>query len=209
MPERRVLQARKQASYRRRQDYFEPRQKFLIVCEGEKTEPNYFKKFPIPKDCVVSVTGIGANTDSLVRKAIELKGQANYHQVWVVFDRDSFTPEHFNKALQLAQANDIKVAYSNEAFELWYILHFMYLDTGITRDDYCSRLGQDDCLGRKYLKGSETIYDELLSRQSKAIERAKRLLAQYEPPNPVLDKPSTTVHLLVEQLNGLFWDKNS
>lgn len=207
MPEQRVLDARKRnrASYRRRQDYLEPKQRFLIVCEGEKTEPNYFKKFPIPKDCVVSVTGVGANTDSLVRKAIELKGQQKYDQVWVVFDRDAFTSEQFNNALQLAKINNIEVAYSNEAFELWYILHFMYLDTGIKRDDYCDRLGKGDCLGRKYEKGSETIYAELLSRQHNAIKWAKRLLSQYPSSNPVSDKPSTTVHLLVEQLNRLFW----
>ena len=205
MPERRVLQRRTQASYKRRKDYFEPRQRFLIVCEGEQTEPNYFKKFPIPKDCVIDVRGEGANTDSLVRKAIELKKQAKYDQVWVVFDRDSFTVEHFNNAILLARDNNIKAAYSNEAFELWYILHFMYLDTGITRDNYCNRLGQPDCLGKKYDKGSETIYDELLSLQSTAIANAKRLLAGYNPKNPVSDKPSTTVHLLVEQLINLQW----
>lgn len=205
MPERRVLQTRKQGSYKRRQDYLEPKQRFLIVCEGEKTEPNYFKKFPIPKDWVISVTGVGANTVSLVEKAIDLKGQEKYDQIWVVFDRDSFTPENFNKAVHLAQTNNIRVAYSNEAFELWYILHFMYLDTGITRDDYCDRLEQNDCFGKKYIKGSETIYFELLALQSTAIGHAKRLLAQYNPSNPVSDKPSTTVHLLVEQLNKLFW----
>lgn len=28
------------------------RQRFLIVCEGEKTEPLYFKKFRVPKKIV-------------------------------------------------------------------------------------------------------------------------------------------------------------
>ena len=129
-----------------------------------------------------------------------------YDQVWVVFDRDSFTPQHFNAACLIADQNGIHKAYSNEAFELWYVLHFFYLDTGITRDDYCQRLSQPDCLGYKYEKKSQIIYDELLPRQSIAIRNAKRLLSQYNPKNPGTDKPSTTVHLLVEQLNRRVWD---
>jgi len=204
MPERRFLQEGK-AQYKRRVNRFEPRIRFLIVCEGKKTEPNYFKKFPIPPDSVVEVEGIGANTDRLVREAIRLKSMNKYHQVWVVFDRDSFTPEHFNNAINLAEANNIKVAYSNEAFELWYCLHFHYLDTGITREDYCTLLSKPNFLGKKYEKNCETIFEELLSLQSRAIKHARILLEQYNPSNPALDKPSTTVHLLVEQLNRLVW----
>lgn len=206
MPERRFLQARTK-SQKRRVNYFKPRQSFLIVCEGILTEPNYFKKFPIPPDSVVKVEGIGANTDRLVREAIKLMSNKKFDQVWVVFDRDSFTPEHFNNALLIAEANNIHCAYSNEAFELWYYLHFHYLDTGITRNDYMDRLSEKNCFGREYKKNSETIYDELLPRQDSAIKNAKRLLEQYHPRSPVSDKPSTTVHLLVEQLNRLFWEK--
>jgi hypothetical protein len=41
-----------------------------------------------------------------------------YHEVWCVFDKDSFLPQDFNGAIQLAKSNRIRVAYSNEAFEL-------------------------------------------------------------------------------------------
>ena len=47
------------------------RQRFLIVCEGSKTEPQYFEQFRVP-GLVVKVEGIGMNTLSLVDKAIEL-----------------------------------------------------------------------------------------------------------------------------------------
>ncbi len=203
MPERRFLQERK-AIYGRRINKYEPRQHFLVVCEGEKTEPNYFKRFPLPPDSIVDVRGFGANTVSLVIEALRLKSEAKYHQVWCVFDRDLFPPGNFNAALQKAEANDVRVAYSNKAFELWYVLHFDYLDTGINRSDYITCL--DGKLGHEYQKNSETIYDEIYTRQAVAIRNAKKLLAQYRPPNPVADNPSTTVHLLVEQLNRLFWD---
>lgn len=50
-------------------------------------------------------------------------------------------------------------------------------------------------------KRSEQIYDELIEKQAIAINNAKKLLKQYETHNPVQDNPSTTVHLLVEELN--------
>ena len=56
-------------------------------------------------------------------------------------------------------------------------------------------------LKREYKKNDPFIYQELLERQGDAIRNARRLLAEYNPPNPAQDNPSTTVHLLVEALN--------
>ena len=203
MPERRFLKSYKSTYKKRRINHFEPRQRLLIVCEGEKTEPNYFKKFPIPSDCVIEVNGIGANTVSLVKEAIRLRDQAdyNYDQVWCVFDRDSFPVNNFNAALQMAKAKRIKVAYSNEAFELWYLLHYCYFNTGLSRKDYKVRLTH--YLGHKYQKNSKTIYDEIYPHQNDAIRYAKKLLSLYTP-NPAKDNPSTTVHVLVEKLKRIF-----
>ncbi|WP_254066475.1 RloB domain-containing protein [Microcystis aeruginosa] len=50
----------------------ETRKKFLIVCEGEKTEVNYFKAFDVPKKIEVTVRGEGKNSLSLVNKAIQI-----------------------------------------------------------------------------------------------------------------------------------------
>jgi hypothetical protein len=176
----------------------EPRQRFLIVCEGGKTEPNYFRTFGVQKQ-VVEVVGTGSNTVGVVEEAIRRKEAGLYDQVWCVFDRDDFPADHFNRALRLADQYHIQVAYSNEAFELWYVLHFHYYRTACLRQDYIGRLSRD--LGYDYCKNSTTMYDALLSRQPQAIQYAERLLAQYEPPNPAEDNPSTTVHLLVQELN--------
>lgn len=175
-------------------------QRFLIVCEGEKTEPNYFGNFRVPKNVIdLDIRGLGYNTVRLVERAIELKNEEDYDQVWCVFDRNSHPAEHFNNAIILARRNGIQVAYSNEAFEFWYLLHFNYYDTATSRRDCCSRLSQ--LLGHRYEKNSEKIYFELADRQQTAIRNAEQLLAQYNPPNPERDNPSTTVHLLVRELN--------
>jgi len=173
-------------------------ERFLIVCEGEKTEPNYFWSFPVPKK-VIDVQGFGFNTTALVERALELKNQEHYDQVWCVFDRDDFPVENFNRAIALAKQHGICVAYSNQAFELWYLLHFHYYNTGINRDAYKAKLS--NLLGHEYRKNSETIYEEIMPLQKAALRNAAKLLEQYSPPKPADDDPSTTVHLLVEQLN--------
>jgi hypothetical protein len=176
----------------------EVRQRFLIVCEGEKTEPNYFKSFRVPKN-VIDVKGVGENPSNLVESARRYNSLEDYDQVWCVFDRDNWKPQDFNNAIQNAEHQNFKVAYSNEAFELWYVLHFEFLNTGIPRTDYCHKL--TNLMGKKYKKNSEHIYDELIDKQDIAIKNSRRLLQQYDPQIPVKDNPSTTVHLLVEELN--------
>lgn len=177
----------------------EIKERFLIVCEGTKTEPNYFKNFPVPKD-VIDVRGFGKNTISLVKEALGIKQEDNdYDQVWCVFDRDSFPVKNFNEAIKYAKDNNIEVAYSNEAFELWYLLHFDYRNTAMSRTEYKKVLTKR--MNKKYEKNSETIYEDLEINQTQAIQNAERLLLQYNRPNPANDNPSTTVHLLVQQLN--------
>ena len=50
----------------------EPKETFLIVCEGEKTEPAYFDSFKV-KSALIHTVGSGKNTVSLVEKAIRLR----------------------------------------------------------------------------------------------------------------------------------------
>ena len=194
--------AKKQVSFRgyspRRVNLREIRQRFLIVCEGEKTEPNYFRSFRVPK-VVIDIQGLGKNPSSLVEEARELQDQEDYDQIWCVFDRDSWTEADFNSAIRDAQAEGFKVAYSNESFELWYILHFEFLNTGIPRSDYVQKLTY--LLGYEYQKNSESIYNKIINRQTTAIKNAENLFKQYNSPNPARDNPSTTVHLLVQELN--------
>jgi len=117
-----------------------------------------------------------------------------------VFDKDSFTADHFNRALQLATREGINVAYSNEAFELWYVLHFEYLDAAISRNGYIKKLKER--FG-EYNKNDKNMYSKCYAFQSDAIRNAKRLLAEHTSSNPAFMHPSTTVHLLVEELNQL------
>lgn len=183
---------------KRSKNYRPLRKTFLIVCEGERTEPNYFEAFRVPKE-VMDVIGEGDNTISLVRKAITHREEGNYDQVWVVMDKDDFPVENFNSALSLARGEGINVAYSNEAFELWYLLHFDFHNTAITRNSYQERLTAR--LGFRYKKNDSSIYEVLEDKQVIAIQFAAKLLEEYgEDHRPAYDNPATTVHHLVDAL---------
>lgn len=179
--------------------------RFLIVCEGEKTEPNYFRGFRHSR-VQVNVLGTGYNTVSLVNKAKEEVEALKYQvgdeedddQVWCVFDRDSFRKAQFNEAIRLAGSYGYHVAYSNQAFELWYLLHFNYYDAALYRGQYIGKL--TELLGRRYEKNSAEMYDLLYSKQQQAMQNARRLYDANHSDSPANDNPSTTVFLLVEAL---------
>ena len=188
-------------SSRREIDRQETRERFLIVCEGAKTEPLYFEGFRVPGQ-VLEIKGIGQNTLSLVAEAERLRqaaGSDKFDQCWCVFDRDSFAADDFNSAIAKAKAAGFQVAYTNEAFELWYLLHFDDHRSALSRTQYSPMLAER--LGHAYEKNSTTMYREIESQQEKAVERAARLLSEYDTGhNPQTDNPCTTVHLLVQAL---------
>lgn len=171
---------------------------FLIVCEGKKTEPFYFQAFRVGRVLDVRVEGMGKSTTNLVKETIRLKAQDDYEQVWVVFDIDDCSPAQVNDAIHLASANDIQVAYSNQSFELWYLLHFDYHNSAIDRKQYEEKLTR--ALEVQYEKNAPGLYLRLLPKQRTAIQNAKRLLSNYPKPDPCRDDPCTTVFRLVEEL---------
>ena len=203
---------------------------FLIVCEGEETEPNYFKGFQqiahTKRIAFIKIKeGVGVGI-TVVKTAKQLKEQGNYadDEVWCVFDRDlkkeNNNQQNFNAAIRLAIENQLKLAISNDAFELWYLLHYEYYQSETHRSDYEKMLTIR--LGEKYEKNSETMYEKLKDKQSNAIKFAKKLWLSHcnlhgidDPNNLTIEQriiihninPSTTVYQLVEKLNEVIFPK--
>lgn len=194
------------ANLSRRQGIREVKQSFLIVCEGEKTEPDYFKAFRMTAATVKAV-GKAMNTMTLVNKAISIREADKakkrfYDQCWVVFDKDDFPAKDFNQAIQYAEKNGFQVAYSNQAFEYWFLLHFNLYQGPIHRSQYKNML--ERLIGMPYSKtdGSGAVmYNILLTRQKQAIKNSKTVLAEIAHGNPAEEESSTTVHKLVTELN--------
>ncbi len=95
----------------------------LIVCEGKNTEPSYFRQFRLSSATIKAIDE-GYNTTSLINRTIQIANKDSYDQVWCVFYKDDFSDTDFNNAIDIAKANNYGVAYSNQAFEYWLILHF-------------------------------------------------------------------------------------
>lgn len=197
---------RRKSSLTRRQGTRMVKQSFLIVCEGVRTEPDYFKAFRMTTATVKAV-GQAMNTTSLVAKAISIreadeKKKRTYDQCWVVFDKDDFPASDFNAAIKMAEKNGFRVAYSNQAFEYWFLLHFNLYKGPLHRNTYANMLTK--LTGITYAKTEgfgAVMYNRLLGLQQVAIRNAKSVLKDFSGDNPAMEESSTTVHLLVEELN--------
>ena len=211
-----ALQKRFASSSRKKQKNRDLVAYFLIVCEGEKTEPNYFRGFPKRIGKVVydiQFDGGGISTLKVVEKAIELRDKSSqkYDRVWAVFDKDSFKSNAFNSAILKAKANNIHCAWSNEAFELWYLLHFHNRVTPMQRDAYKKAI--ETAINEKikskkepfkYKKNANDMFDMLnkYGNQEQAIKWAKDLNTHFLGEDFANFNPATQVFKLVEELIG-------
>ncbi len=190
--------------------------RILIVCEGTKTEPNYFKAFKKYNRGTniydIEVQGLGANTVSVVDKAIDLKNKGNYDRVWAVFDKDSFTDNKFNSAIIKAEQNGVCCAWSNEAFELWYLYHFVNRTTGMTRAEYKKAISKAVNRAPKFKEKTEYAYAkndirnfEIMTKfgsMENAIKFAEVQSQTYTDQRYATHNPCTMVFKLVRQLIG-------
>jgi hypothetical protein len=190
----------------------EKRVYFLIVCEGEKTEPNYFRELEkqLPIGSVeLRVEGMGRNTLGLVEEAIRLqeKSAKKYDRIWAVFDKDDFPDENFNNAIFKAKSKNINCAWSNEAFELWFLLHFQNVSNGMKREVYKGFLEREiqKATGNteyKYRKNAADTYSLLINygNLERAKEWADKLCKNYSDERFASHNPCTLVQKLVHEL---------
>lgn len=198
----------------RRSDKFIARNVFYIITNGAQTECNYFKLLKA-KRSVYDVKIIFENVDplGLVQYAQRYIAEAN--QVWCVFDIDyTYKDKRLIPALKQAEESEIKIAYSNVAFEVWLISHFEKCKTTLQLDDYTDEL--DKLLkasgsNKKYSKTDEKLLKDCFIPNYKiAMENSKIIYQNYvkmhnaKYPNqrqPIWNwVSSTTVYKLVEAL---------
>lgn len=188
---------------------------WLIVCEGTKTEPNYFKSLLdyvntlSTKKIKFKVVGTGRNTESLVDSVEELfnftdkeisSKMIRYGKIFVVFDKDDFTKQAFNNAVNKCINKGYIALWSNECIELWFLLHFNYLDTAISRKEYFKKLSK--CLGIEYKKNDDN-FSLLggLSKISTAYKYSLKLNQQFDNSvQPADRKPCTMVYKLIDEI---------
>lgn len=188
----------------------------LIVTEGTKTEPLYFEEIRKRVNAehrgewvTVEIRGAGMSTLSLLEYAKSLAEASvrGYTHVWVVYDRDGFAAADFNSVAEACEHEDAGGAcfhaiWSNECFELWYLLHFEYLQSDLSRNMYGPKL--DTHLARigkgPYRKNDPEMFAILEPDLDRAIANARKLAERNAGKTPEASRPGTMVYRLVEHL---------
>lgn len=214
----------------------------LIFTEDEVSERYYFEWFQ-NKDLKVTVipkqnSGL-KNIINLIRHCEEegviYKTSLNSSyiikdgfEVWSVFDKDSYRDRDdkdsdigYNMAIDYAMKSGFNVAWSNDCFELWILLHFFdenEVESLIHRDLIYPELSKifyefrenkaiplESFKYNEYFKKQIRFIDivraSILPNTNLAIQRAERLLLKFNESKAYSDfNPCTTVHLLVKKL---------
>jgi hypothetical protein len=186
------------------------KEEVLVVCGGQ-TEKIYFdafkKVFRPSLGNISVVTAVEAkNPMQIVEYAVKARqSKDSYNAVWCVFDKDDFID--FDDAITFARRNGIGTAFSNQAFEVWFINHFRLLDSAMHRNHYKEELTK--LLAFRYDKGEDAITkvcDVLLTddRVKMAISNARlgyeRHKTESVPQKPSAFESCTTVYMLAKSL---------
>ena len=223
---------------------------YIIFCEDTTSEPYYFRSFGIDKKLKISAipnqksgklnlvnTIVKCEEDGLlecVNHTYKLK-EGTTENIWCVYDRDlenaDFTkikPEYdisFTTAIDSATAAGLHVAWSNDVFELWILLHFEKMPTGnrLHRQYIYDRLTEiyktitprspelDAITGNPFFDYKQHMKERanfltfvlpsLKGKEHIAIENAKELEGLYSTAIPYHNcNPCTKVHKLVLEL---------
>ncbi len=199
---------------KRKNPRLEPKRRFILFCEGENTETEYFKAISrICSSTLISVEthgGVGVPY-TIAEEAVErakalgltLKSRRkkdSYEkrdEVWAVFDRD----EHprFKEAVMKCEEQNVGVGRSNPCFELWLILHVQDCDKPNDRHAMQKALAK---LRQEYdPDGSKKPdCDDLVKRVEAAEQRGEKQLQNRESGGDPSGNPSTTVGRLTRAI---------
>lgn len=107
-----LFKKRRQQRKQRKREFKTPKaNSFLIVTEGERTEPLYFRgiqklieervggAIDVVEAPIIDISGEGSSTGKLIEIAEQLVKDAKiiYQNVWVVFDKDDLISFFANK----------------------------------------------------------------------------------------------------------------
>lgn len=188
----------------------------LIVCEGKKTEPQYFEEirqfYRLNSTNVQIVPSTyGTTPQQVINYARDkLKQTLEWERVFCVFDRD----EHQNFSNALSSAKSLNKKFTNElgepielvaipsipCFELWLLLHFVSVTKEMHRDEVLRKLRHPERLA-KYEKGRSGSFEKTRNQLHVAFTNAE-LLAK-ERARHSTENPYTDVGKLVKFLMGL------
>jgi RloB-like protein len=192
--------SRSAPGHRRTVGHLPRRQSFLIFCEGP-TEVGYFNSFNVRAKPLYGKTVLKMVEDAIAYKKKERRKSDQY---WIVFDKDDNSDEDFDKAILLAQENDIQVAWSNQAFECWFILHYRDFNRSCHRGDYEKQLKKfilEYDSSKKGKQQGERLFNYTRPDIGAAIKNARKGYLSFKTGTPPSQRETCTkVFELVEEI---------
>lgn len=201
---------RKNKDLKRKKAFRKVIQKVLIICEGQETEPTYFKElvehYRLNSADVVITGDCGSSPDQVVDKAKELYKESKnkgdpYDKVFCVIDKDRHAQYKpiCNIFGKLKPTGVFELINSVPCFELWFLFHFEYTTASfLTHSDLLPELKK---FLPNYSKKTASLFSQLLDKLDVAKENSARALQEALKTNT--DNPSTKVHELVEFLQSI------
>jgi len=193
----------------------EEKRVILLALEDTKSSRYYFEKLIRDKELlgkVIIAKNIGTNPNKVIDALLkyEKDNNINVPQKWIIIDKDDYSKEEINGAIKRAKDLGICVAFSNEAYEVWVLLHFKYTTSYLDRFDLKKELNGifENRFNIEYEKGADNIYELTVAYQKEAIKNAKKLIKHHQNSQKVLDifssNPITFIYELVECLNNFY-----
>lgn len=183
--------------------------RYLIYCEGECTEVQYFRGLRTEVRTLpvsICVGGEHGEPKSLVRAAIEHKKRASrscedrrteYDEVWCVIDVEAPRPHAgLGEALALARRHGVEVVLTNPCFELWILLHFRDV-SGYHTSEAAQKALEKQGIGGYTASRKHLDFESVRERYPNAADRAQRLRQRGAGH---ADNPWTDVDQLVGRL---------
>jgi hypothetical protein len=224
---------------------------FIIFCEDEHHEPLYFKSFEQEKEgikinAISNLRSKKLNLNATIQFGLEKElivfNEGSYHvmpgvtdQLWCVYDRDLESETwadipmqnhiDFDTAVITAEKAGLRVAWSNDVFEMWILLHFEQIPVGqilhrkyiyerltvlfkhiLPRNKELDDITSLDTFNYKAnMKRRERFINQVIPllhpRTQTAITNAKILETEFATNVPYhLRNPCTMVHYLVQEI---------
>lgn len=111
--------------------------------------------FPVdPKIVEIVPEGGAGNTVDVVKRGVEMQAAAEtagqpFIHIYCVFDKDDWDMNRYQQAfIEANKHNDVTAIWANQCFELWYLLHFAFHNSGMHRDEIYKKLETPSRLGK-------------------------------------------------------------
>jgi hypothetical protein len=190
-----------------------------VYCEGESTEYHYLNDFQLDHrshDRNVKIIRKGSRIEEMVKEAIERLESVEKSKtakdagdsVWCVFDDDE-RPKIADQRMAL-EREGVQVAFSNPCFELWALYHFRP-SVGVLKSKQAQKelQSEKDMTSYDHERGARLKYEALKPRYEYAVSNAKNARLCRERDGDPHGNPSTTVHLLLEEIRRVGRDPDN